>query len=101
MAIKSPTALVYHINNLSIKTLHDLLKIIRRTNQPILIDVDCFWLAFKLGGSKNPDEAVHKVADFLQRLASYGFIVTPVCDGEQQHHSKRASTKQVANVEKH
>ena len=114
MGIKSSNYILHLIKNVSVKGLKDIIeKVIRllpadenrNENLPrsvvrFRIDVDCNWLAFKLGGGKRPQEAASKVADFLELLRKYGFIVTPICDGELRHHSKRASVERVANNEK-
>ena len=102
MGIKQPKYFTYNIKGLTIRAVKDLIKSVRQiTDRSILkIDVDCNWLAFKLGANKKPNEAATKVADFLQCLASKGFIVTPICDGQIRHHSKRASTEREADNEK-
>ena len=102
MGLTSPKALTYVIKNLNVRNLKDILESIRQLEgrSNLHFDVDCNWVAFKLGCNKNPDEATKKVVDFLECLAQYGFIVTPVCDGEQRHHSKRATTERQAKYEK-
>ena len=42
----------------------------------------------------------NKVADFLEALATNGFVVTPICDGIIQHHSKRATVYRCEEQEK-
>ena len=73
---------------------------INHHHQKYYIDVDCNWVACYLGATKNPTEAAHITSDLLQALAARGFIVTPVCDGEIRHHSKRASIDRVVTNEK-
>ena len=65
------------------------------------IDVDCNWVAYNLGGMvKQPDKAVSLTCNFLEVLARSGFRVTPICDGDLRHHSKRASIERVAEAQK-
>ena len=119
MGIKSPTGLVYTIKGLTVKTIKDITKNIHfehdtsplssssstennDSNNPInilheqsyLIDIDCNWVACQLGAIKSPSEAATITADFLETLAHYGFDVTPICDGDKQHHTKRATVSE-------
>ena len=49
---------------------------------------------------KKTQEAASLTCDFLECLARYGFVVTPICDGEIRHHSKRASIDRIAKSDK-
>ena len=102
MGINSAKSLTFNIKKLNIRAIKDVIKCIRNPTELSFfkIDVDCNWVAFKLGCAKKPQEAASKTADFLQCLASCGFIVTPICDGERRHHSKRASIERIAKFEK-
>ena len=107
------SSITYTLKDISIKHAKDVIFAIHQSRentspqqqqqplrQPFQIDVDCNWLAFKLDGSRNLNEAAMKTSDFLEALVLYGFVVTPVCDGEIRYHSKRASTEGVAKSEK-
>ena len=62
------------------------------------IDVDVSWIVRKLGIGKAEDMIVKEVSLFLRALAHQGpFVVTPVCDGDKRHHSKRAYVDRVSN----
>ena len=102
MGLKSAKSLTFNIKKLNIRAIKDTIKTIRNPADLSFfkIDVDCNWVAFKLGCGKKPQEAASKTADFIQCLSSCGFIVTPICDGERRHHSKRASIERVAKYEK-
>ena len=128
MGSKTPSQLIYSIENLSMEAARDVALSLKKTpvqnventvrssdeeqdnedeeNQNINpssmphADVDCNWIAFMLGANKCPHEAASKTADFLECLANYGFIVTPICDGKERHHSKRASMERIAKKEK-
>ena len=103
-------SLVWKATNLStkdIKQLHDagILKSltlpspspVEQKEKYCKIDVDVSWIARKLGIGKTEDMVVKEVSLFLRALAHQGpFIVTPVCDGDKRHHSKRAFVDRVA-----
>jgi len=106
MGILNATKAVYNIENLPIKAVKDVLNAIRSNTAvengkipAFRVDIDCNWVACKLGGNKCPRNAAATTADFIECLAKYGFIVTPICDGEARHHSKRASVDRVAKKE--
>jgi hypothetical protein len=121
MGIQHAASLLYVMKSLSIKSVKDMIrtKVAHQHDynanqqtttqqsqhqphhhQKYYIDVDCNWVACYLGATKNPTEAAHITSDLLQALAARGFIVTPVCDGEIRHHSKRASIDRVVTNEK-
>jgi hypothetical protein len=109
MGIKSASSLLYPIKGLSVKSIKDIINNIyfkddesRDTiiHKKYLIDVDCNWVACHLGATNSPDEAASITCDFLEALSQYGFVVTPICDGERRHHSKRATVDRIAKREK-
>lgn len=106
MGILSGNIITHLIKRLSVRDVKDSIKIIRQRgaeneSEHLRLDVDISWIVFKIGANKKPpQEAVTLVCDFLQTLAKYGFVVTPICDGEIRHHSKRASTDRVSKREK-
>ena len=105
MGILSGNIITHLIKRLSVRDVKDSIKIIRQCgeneSEHLRLDVDISWIVFKIGANKKPpQEAVTLVCDFLQTLAKYGFVVTPICDGEIRHHSKRASTDCVSKREK-
>ena len=64
-------------------------------NECLRVDVDCNWIA-NLDQIKN----VHEVVDFLQSSSINECVVTPICDGEFRHHSKRATIDRRAQQQK-
>ena len=64
------------------------------------IDVDCSWLGYKLGRSSSHGNTSILTAEALILLSKAGFVVTPVCDPLNRHHSKRDSTNRGAKIEK-
>ena len=109
MGVLSGTQLVYNIENIPMKGVKDAISSIRRTRtnnentniespavpSPLSADVDCNLVAFLLGGNKYPHLAASKTADFLECLAKYGFVVTPICNGHLWYHSKQATTDRI------
>ena len=55
------------------------------------IDVDMSWVLRKLGIGLTVETQIKKLSQLLQTIARDGFIVTPVCDNNFRHHSKRDS----------
>ena len=55
------------------------------------------WIVRKLGIGKSEENIAKEVSHFLRELPHQGpFIVTPVCDGDKRHHSKRDFVKRVS-----
>lgn len=114
MGVKSPSSLTYTVKNLSIKHVKQVIKDVRNESgeqtaaeedeaTKILknrVDADINWLYYKLGANKRKSDAARIISEFLETLALYGFIVTPICDGEARHHSKRATTERIAKKER-
>ena len=63
----------------------------RNTARKLLVDVDMSWIIRKLGIGLREEVQIKKVVQFLRTLARDGFIVTPICDNNTRHHSKRDS----------
>ena len=70
-------------------------------NKNCKIDVDISWIVRKLGIGKTEDSIMKEVSNFLKTLAHQGgFIVTPICDGDERHHSKRDYVNRIAKRER-
>ena len=106
MGIRSGVSVTFNIENVNglndlknicnaVKKTPDSTTNVNRNNQCIHVDVDCNWIA-----NRDTIKNVHEVADFLESLSINGFIVTPVCDGEFRHHSKRATVERCADRQK-
>ena len=117
MGIANTSSLLYVIKGLSIKSIKSIINEVYYQNpnqatssssnctnvdhsKKYYVDVDCNWVACNLGGTKSPSEAASITCDFLVTIANYGFVVTPICDGECRHHSKRATIDRIAKREK-
>ena len=97
MGVKNQKDLFYNAHELSIDDIK--LMTIHHENR-FSIDIDVNWLTFKIGRGLSETMIVRKVANFLFCLAKEGFIVNPITDGRERHHSKRASTERRANRER-
>ena len=103
MGLSTPSAFTYHLRNVSLRALLQIIRarITEDSPGPITVDVDCSWVAYKaLGPTQPPTRAPALVFEFMRALASVGFTVFPICDGDERHHSKRASTDRLAKKEK-
>ena len=102
MGVSGAEQLVYAIKNLSVAGVKHIARNRLNANERLCrIDVDCSWVAYKLlGKNGNASKAGELVAEFLILLAKAGFVPTPICDPQNRHHSKRESTRRVAEKEK-
>ena len=57
-------------------------------SERIKVDVDC-----SLIGHRTEIKSAKEVVDFLVVLAKNGLVVTPICNGEDRHSSKRATVQ--------
>ena len=101
MGVSGAEQLVFCIKNLSIAGVKRIARTRLDPNERLCrIDVDCSWVAYRLLGSGDGSKAGELVAEFLLLLSKAGFIPTPICDPKHRHHSKRESTRRVAEKEK-
>ena len=97
--------LVWKVSELSIKhikTLFDAGILNSTSSETVMkVDADVSWIARKIGVGKTEDKVAHEVANFLRAIAHIGgFDVTPICDGDKRHDSKRDYANRQAKRER-
>ena len=58
------------------------------------------WMMHKFCRDSNEFEVIKKISNICIAFATAGFVVTPVCDREIRHHSKRASVERRSDRER-
>ena len=94
----------YSIKNMSIDTLITIGKIRLKTNScsdndrtNIVIDIDASFILRSHNANDNHSDPVFYLIKLAQLFASLSFDVVIVCDGASRHHSKRSTTKRLAD----
>ena len=103
MGLRGASSILYSITGLTLKALKEIARSRVQSNSQQLacINVDCSWVGHKLAANSSAfHEAGSLTAEVLCLLAQAGFIVTPICDPDCRHHSKRASIDRIAEKEK-
>ena len=102
MGLRGANSILYTATGLSLKALKEIaLSRASLDERLVKIDVDCSWVAHKLAAKAGHfNTAGETTAEVLHLLAKAGFVVTPICDPNHRHHSKRASVERIARKEK-
>lgn len=102
----SSKQLIWAASGLSLLHVKQAIKSASKFNKPKLdckqyiIDVDISWIIRKLGLGLTKESQIKKISQFLRTLSRDGFVVTPICDNKERHHSKRDSINRAFKREK-
>ena len=102
MGLRGASSILFTITGLTLKALKEISRSRLPEDQRLVcIDVDCNWVGHKLAAKTgNYHQAGEMTAEVLYLFAQAGFVVTPICDPQDRHHSKRASTARIVEKEK-
>ena len=102
MGLRGANSILFTVTGLTLKALKEISRSRLQEDQHLVcIDVDCSWVGHKLAAKTgNYLQAGVMTAEVLHLLAQSGFVVTPICDPQDRHHSKRASTARITEKEK-
>eukprot|EP00957_Ditylum_brightwellii_P054521 4130525-Ditylum_brightwellii.AAC.1 len=101
MGINSSEQLLWTAKNLNLAQLREAVRCLKGGEDIVHIDVDCSWVVCSMARGKGPNEMVDYLANLLLTMTRrVPAIVTPILDGATRHHSKRDSTRRVADREK-